>query len=303
MQRRDLKRGALDARDRARHRGRARTTDGHAEPLAELADHLLASDQGDPRTIDLVAWARETSHIGVALGERYRQLAIHLECAVGSRDWTALDRIYRAAFDADPDDADIWSSWALARFATQGAAALDPCVEASRRSVALDPDNGHLHGIHGMLLYEAGALDEAAEILQRAMSLGHHGWPELHLAHTLHDQERWEEAADAYARIDASRLPPRAQWRVHLAHQQRAHCLWMAGLRERALEAYADVLQRYERALDAGLDAASSPVLAAGPPEQLLDDLHGFPELAERTRALCERLSHHDDPSLHCRAP
>ncbi|MCA9570559.1 MAG: hypothetical protein KC656_22110 [Myxococcales bacterium] len=223
---------------------------------------------------------------------RLRQLAIHLERTLDVREWPVLERVYRAALEADPDHARTWISWALARYDTDTHTpeVLEACVRAGRRAVALAPDDGHLLGIHGQILYEADHTEEAEATLRQAIALGHGGWPHLWLAHLLHDQHRWAEAAAAYAAIPAANLPEPARWRIQLAREQRAATLLRAGRRDEAVAAYAEVLDRYTRALDAGLDEISSPVLAAGPPEHLLRDGPRLPELAERTEALRVRL-------------
>lgn len=62
---------------------------------------------------------------------------------------------------------------------------------------------------------------------------------------------------------------------------------------------YSEVLTRFERALDAGLDSSSSPVLALGLPEYLFGDLEALPELRERATKLRARLDVHPDLFLH----
>jgi tetratricopeptide (TPR) repeat protein len=292
MQRRDLQRGATEARDRARHRGRRSRTAGASDPLERLGDHLDQMVIPRPTAVDLDRFARETSHLDVSLGERLRQLAIHLEYSRGVHAWSVLAPVYAASLRADPDNADAWSSAAIARWHndadTQTVA--EACVASCRRAVALAPADGHPHGVLGMLLYQAGHLDEAITVLQHAIGLGRVGWPHLWLAHALHDLERWPEAAAAYAEIPAAALPPQASWRLQLAREQRAACLYRAGQREAASRLYGEVLTRFERALDAGLDALASPVLATGAPSYLMADLAAFPELRARCVAVVARL-------------
>lgn len=300
MQRREIKRGARDARDRARHRGRHHRTASTDDPLEEVGQYLNAMEIPNPIHIDLDQYARDTAHIAVGLGERLRQLAIQLEDHRGVRAWSVLEPIYAAALEANPQNPHTWSSWALAYWHTNPDTSdtFEKSVGAGRRAVALDPDEGHTHGILGMLLYKAHRLDEARVILLRAIELGHSGWPHLWLAHVLHDQECWSEAADAYSRIPAQDLPPHSAWRVQLARQQRAACLLRAGLRQEALAVYSEVLSRFQRALDAELDSNSSPVLGAGAPEYLFADIESLPELAEGASELRARLEQHPDPLL-----
>jgi len=219
--------------------------------------------------------------------------------------WSVLEPIYDAALAADPELADTWSSRALAYWRTHpdSARAFATCLPMARRSTSLNPTDGHNHSILGMLLYQARELEDAEHILRRAIALGRRGWPHVWLAHTLHDQRHWAEAADAYDHIPAEALPPTAAWRVQLARQQRASCQLRAGQKAEAIATYAEVLTRYERALDAGLPAHASPVLAAGPPEYLFDDVGSLPELQGRVAALRARLEHHPDLSLHPAEP
>jgi tetratricopeptide (TPR) repeat protein len=263
-------------------------------------DLLDGTPFGDPDTLDLDQYARDTAHIALSLGERYRQLAIHLECTLDVGRWPPLKRAYDAAVAADPTDPHVWTSRAIARSNTTflDAEGTREVVGWGRRAVAFAPDDGYLNSVLGQFLYHAGLLDEAEPVLRHALALGRKGWTHLWLAHTLHDLKRWAEAAAAYQALPAAAMP--AAWRVQLARQQRAQCLQRAGRREDALVLYTEVLERYERALDAGLDAISSPVLDCGYPSYLLDDLGFFPELVERTTQLCIRLNAHSDEDLHC---
>ncbi|MEO0601303.1 MAG: hypothetical protein AAF211_07695 [Myxococcota bacterium] len=203
-----------------------------------------------------------------------------------------LERVYDAALEADPDNSDTWASFALARANTDAntAAVRAACVAPARRAVALRPDDGHHHGLLGMLLHAAGQLTEAKVVLERSIALGHRGWSHLHLAHALHDLQRFDEAAAAYGNVPIGALPGWAAWRIPLLREQRAACLHRAGRRTEALAAYTEVLERFERALDAGLDARSSPVLSLGRPNYLLDDLEDFPELRARAESVVKRL-------------
>jgi tetratricopeptide (TPR) repeat protein len=291
MQRRELARGARDARDRGRHRGRHQEAGAVSTPLAAMGDYL--AEQVKSHAVHLDTFARETAHIELGLGERLRQLAVYLECTLGIRAWSVLRPVYEAALKADPKNADTWSSQAIARKAVDADTpeVLRACLGSSRQAVALAPDDGHLLGHLGMLLYECGELAEAEVVLRKSIELGHGGWPHLWLAHALHDQERWLEASEAYAGIPAGRLPGWAAWRVQLARQQRASCLLRAGQRAEALATYTEVLDRYERALNLGMDADSSPVLMCGAPEYLEQDLPKLPEIRGRTLDLLARIA------------
>ena len=304
MQRRDIERGARDARDRARHRGRHRRAPVAEEPLAQLRDYLAQMEIPEPTLVDLDHYARATVFIDLGLGERFRQLAVELECRRDVHVWRVLEPVYDAALAADPRNPHTWSSWAVARWHTDRDSphTLDACIAAGRRAVSLGPDDGSTYGVLGMLLYQANDLDDARRVLERGIELGGaSGWDHLWLAHTLHDLERWTEAADAYAHIPRADFASHGSWRIQLARQQRACCLLRAGRREAALAAYSEVLVRFERALDAGLDGLSSPVLAMGPPEHLFSDIESLPELADRASRLRTRLDQYADPCLHTR--
>jgi tetratricopeptide (TPR) repeat protein len=258
--------------------------------MAQISAHL--AENVHSRDVNVVSFARDTSHIDLNLGERLRQLAIHLECSIGVREWRVLGPIYAASLEADPRNADAWSSQAIARKHTgeDSPEALRECVASSRHAVALAPDDGHLWGHLGMSLYESDELEEAEVALRRSIELGHAGWPHLWLAHTLHDGKRWGEAAEAYASIPAGRLPSWAAWRIQLARQQRAACLLRTGRRPEAVALYAEVLERYERALAADMEWDASPVLQCGAPEYLREDLAALPELQERAKELLGQL-------------
>lgn len=299
MQRRDLKRGSQDARDRARHRHRRRATDSDEDPHQALSTYLQKASRETLRDHRQVA--RDTSTIALSLGERYRQLAIALELHHDVRDWPTLSPIYDAALRADPKLAATWSSWALAHLATlpETVEVLAAAEVAARRAVELAPTQGHAHTVLGYVLYQSGGLEEAIPTLERALALGETGWAHLWLAHTLHDLRAWSAAADAYARIPADAFPRHATWRVQLARQQQAACLLRAGRNRDACSVYDKVLRRFERALDAALDSTNSPVLALGPPTLLLEDAPRLPGLATRIAHLRHRLQAHPDPLLH----
>ncbi len=220
--------------------------------------------------------------------------------------WPALRHLYEVARLAAPDDPDIVDSAAASalHFADLIAGPADErglgCTHRelvdqakafAAQAVALAPHTARHHRVLGAAWYadpdapvgEALAHFDAALLWDPGDA-----WARLYRAHCLHDLERWEEAAKAYAEVAYDRLGAHAAWRRWLASEQRGWCLLRAGDVESAEAAFADVLTACEVARSANSEELLDDALFACPSPLFLRAVEegALPTLAERLHVL-----------------
>ncbi len=256
--------GRIDARDRAKLRGRLDTeARPDADPFEELWAWLNRSSYGEQPAavaarVDLDEYLRRTGYIEIPAHERLRHLAIHMEYHFGFAP-EVLDRIYEAGLRLEPHDHLLWHS----RGITTKYAALCAADEATRKRLAplalrwleraLELDDtdpgvpysiGKWHYFHG----SGGSGDEAWRWFERTLELDpEHGWALLYRAHCLHDKKRFGEALAAYEAVPLQTFDgPRAWW-VDVVLEAKADCRLHAGDRAGAVVDFARLLERLER--------------------------------------------------------
>ena len=112
----------------------------------------------------------------------------------------------------------------------------DEALFHQERSLALNPSDTHGMTQYGFVLAQIGRAKEGVEWIRRAMRLNpaHPPWYWADLALALYADERFEEAIDAYKRIDAE-----TAWR----HARLAACYAQLGRMQEAREETAKVLR------------------------------------------------------------
>ncbi|MGH1348472.1 MAG: hypothetical protein ACRBN8_43380 [Nannocystales bacterium] len=163
---------------------------------------------------------------------------------------------------------------------------------AAETACGVDDANPDLRYTLGHVLYHVrpSRTTEALAAFEHAIALDDgHAWASLYRAHCLHDLARWNDAAQAYERVDAAAFAGHAAWRIELLREQQAYCLLRAGHRQDALRVFTAVIERCEAAISRGEDSLNSPVLGE-PPQLLVEAAKGElrAELLSRTRALLE---------------
>ena len=262
MSRSAVLRGRIDARDRARLRGRldrpaAEDVDHHAEIRAWLGTtEYRDEDPEDMVRLDLGQYLHETGRFELPPEERLRQLAMFVEVDFGSVAPDALDRIYGAAVRLNPSDRLVWHSRGIA---AQFVATVSESAETSARFETLalrylshaweldSPDPEVAYSL-GEWHSEFGAIEDAAEWIERAIALEPgHGDALLYRAHCLHDEERWVEAVEAYRAVPLETFEGPRAWLVDVVLEAQAYCVLRAGDRAGALREFERLLERFER--------------------------------------------------------
>jgi len=253
--------GRIDARDRAKLRGRLDAeVQPEADPFEELWAWLERSDYGEgppevaART-DLDEYLRRTGHFEIPAHERLRHLAILMEAESGAV-LEVVDRVYEAGLRLEPSDHLLWHSRGIT---TKLAAGLERGAKQERlaaralrwleRALELDDTDPHAPYSLGMWHYEFGSgKDVAQQWFERVLELEpEHGWALLYRAHCLHDRERWSEAVAAYEAVPLQTFEGPKMWRVDLLLEQKAYCRLRAGDREGALMDFSRFLERLEK--------------------------------------------------------
>jgi tetratricopeptide (TPR) repeat protein len=245
--------------DRAR-RERLSRLDASTEPLDGWLRAHEDDDSAAFERIDLRTFLRETSHTALAPAERLRQLAIHGERVLPQgtpREWLAVDRVYREALAADPEDPEVYLSRAITAHACaqlmDAAPAKRRAIHVARegcsRAAALAPSDPRPHYTLGLVENEESNIETALAEFELTLRLGpRDSWAHLYRAHCLHDLARWSEAADEYSRVDPNAFAGARWWRYELLLEQRAECWRMAGETARAEAEFARLLQRWSSA-------------------------------------------------------
>lgn len=317
------KSGGPVARARGKRRGpRDRRALARADALqAERAFSARIEawlDQDERReclhALDLRAFVQSCPHEELGPGARLRRLAVYLDDQVGVwrehplQEWEIFARIYDEAARFEPASPELFHARALTAvrlgwWRKQGepgrARLMHEARVAAARGLALADEDPELHFLFGYIAYMEypSATLEGLESCTRAVELRpEHGLARLYRAHCLHDLERWSEAAEAYAGLEAPQVERPQRWRVELAREQRGHCLWRAGQPRRARELFEAQLARRERAVTQStpeeLELRESPVLRE-PPVYMAEALFSgdFGEaLLARLRRHLERL-------------
>jgi tetratricopeptide (TPR) repeat protein len=328
MPRRSILRGLPVPRSRAKQRGRLdrRQEEPATDERQAFFDFCRArfpkedADLEWFERLDLDGFLKESAELEFPAGERLRLLAVfvdenlHIGFDAPVRLWKAFERVYQRAAKYAPADPWIQHSRSvtaeeicggLERESDEFHAIWRDALHAARHAVTLRDDEPEVHYQLGYVLYmgpsrlvhNPSMCDEATTALDRALVLDPtHGWANLYRAHILHDLERWGEAADAYAQVNAAAFAGHQIWRYELLREQRAYCLLRADQRDEALTAFIDVIERRERAFDRGDDSYLSPVLM-DPPFLLVEAANGplRDELFDRVSVLVRR---YDLPSL-----
>jgi tetratricopeptide (TPR) repeat protein len=115
---------------------------------------------------------------------------------------------------------------------------------------ALAPQDAQIAYCLGHALYmdRALSIEEALTWFDCALPISStHPWARLYRAHCLHDLERWQEAAQAYAQVPRQPFMGPASWRMHLAAEQQAWCALRAGDIAGARQQFEMILARYEK--------------------------------------------------------
>lgn len=267
-------RGRLD-RDRAQ---RERSNAPGSDALSSwLSDWLSTRSQlSELRALDLTAVVRESANLGPHAAERLRRLAVCIDeerlvdARTGLDGWQVFARIYEAAKRLDPNDPQIRNSEAISALelyeASEDTDAGAPkllriALWAADEACRLAPQDPSLHYTRGRVFYESRPpqLEDALNAFEKAVGIAPGlPWANLYRAHCLHDMERWEEAAVAYASVNAASLGSGSQWRLELLIEQRSYCLLKSGRPKRALEGFIEVLRRREAAIERGEDGLSA---------------------------------------------
>ena len=312
--------GGPIARSRGKRRG-PRDPRALAQAAAQQADQEFNArieawlDRDDRRerlhALDLRAFVQSCPHEGLGPGARLRRLAVYLDERGNTwretplQEWEIFARIYDEAERFEPESPDIFHARALTAmrlgwWRKQGergrARLLQEARAAASRGLALADRDAELHFLLGYIAYMEypSATLEALDSCARALELRpEHGLARLYRAHCLHDLERWLKAAEAYAGLEAPQVERPQRWRVELAREQRAFCLWRAGESRRARELFEARLDCRERAVTQStpeqLELREHPALREPPvymAEALFSGDFGEPLLARLRRHL-----------------
>ncbi|MEZ4339375.1 MAG: tetratricopeptide repeat protein [Sandaracinaceae bacterium] len=255
--------GRIDARDRAKLRGRLdRPPSRGVDPFVEIRGWLEASSYGSEERdamvrLDLDHYLHETGHIELPAEERLRQLAIFVEPTYAAVAPDALDRIYEAAARLAPEDHFIWHSRGISAKLVATSAEKPSTVARFEklslrcllRAWELDATDPGVTYSLGKWHYELGtATEDAAEWFEQTLALDpDHGYALLFRAHCLHDQERWGEAVEAYRAVPLETFEGPKAWLVEIVQEAQAYCLLRAGDRAGALREFERLLERFER--------------------------------------------------------
>ncbi len=292
--------GRIDARDRAKLRGRK---DRRHPPASDPLDGLYAwlkksayADMDSERVPALCTtdFLRETGCFAVEPAERLRHLAIFLETAVNPDDLRHLDRLYEAAMRvADADGVPvIWHSRGItAKFAAESASEGDAKAQAHalqcfHRAHALDPSDPAITYSIGKWHYVFEGVDEAASWFEQTLALAPtREWALLYRAHCLHDRKRWSEAVIAYEAVPLARFQGGHGYVHDVVLEALAYCRFQCGGSADALSDFHRLLDRFEReprrahylSLVFLREVAEGPLREAlnGRWERLQSDIHG----------------------------
>lgn len=291
----DVRRGVIDQRDRATKRRRDQSGEEPDQPddldlLNGWLEEFVCAEAPE-RTIDRLKrlpfreYLQLSARFDVSPPERLRWLAIAIEDAglgLGAEAWLAADRFHREAIRLAPDDSVVHASRALTALhmirggstqAKEDERLQMACAE-SMLATRLEPC-GHTFSVAAECHYAAGDSASSLELCDQAIVHDpDRVWPRIYRAYCLHDLERWEEAALAYAEVPLDQLVGHAAWRGELLVAQRADCLRRAGLADQARAEYERVLTRWEQQ-----PALTTPRYLEGVSEQ-------WPDLAARIDAI-----------------
>lgn len=262
MTRSAILKGRIDARDRARLRGRLdRPRSPDADPGDAIWAWLEESDYGqeareDMPCLDLNHYLQASGHIGLAAEERLRLLAVFVEPDYAPTAPEALDRIYEAAVRLNPESPAVWHSRGIsAKFAATTGVETKKCLRFRKlalrslnRAWELDATDPSVACSLGQWHYDLGATEDAAEWFERALALKpDHGYALLYRAHCRHDQQRWNEAVEAYRAVPLETFSGPKAWLVDVVQEALAYCLLRAGDRDGALLEFGRLLKRFEK--------------------------------------------------------
>lgn len=243
--------GVFDQRNRATTRRRDRAARSHGAEWSRILADLEAAaakflepfdDEAD--ALERLDWRRFLSAvdgIDATEGEKLRRLAIAMEASLmwkpGPRGWLILDRIYSAALMLQPDDGYVLGSAALSALkcseAQEPAVArrlLSVALDRARRATALEPKEPVHHHVLGRVAREDDRLEEALAHFEAACEVGQsYVWSQLYRAYTLHDLERYADAAAACEAVEVGRLTGNRAWHIEELRDTHAQCLYMIG--------------------------------------------------------------------------
>lgn len=220
-------------------------------------------------TIDLKKYLGDTADCQIASTERLRQLAIQLEDSAYDpqpRAWLALRRIYRFAEGLVENDEDHWELLRSMAISARnlGAATNNESSEcksarrrlfndayrAARELKEIRPNLADSYGLLAGILYGDldGDLEEGLAMAEQALAIEPESpWPLYHRANLLRELKRWPAAAAAYNALDPAFFVGHRAWHFELALENRAYCLLRAGDKDRALEEFQKLIERYEK--------------------------------------------------------
>ncbi|MBO6940335.1 MAG: hypothetical protein JJ863_35505 [Deltaproteobacteria bacterium] len=252
--------GRIDARDRAKLRGRLDADlVPSIDPHAELDAWLKAAGYGSERAaiavrMDLDDYLGRTAHIDVPAQERLRRLAIELEFDYGFAP-EVVDRVYLAAIRIDPNDYLLWHSRGISmKYAARlgdGEKWERMAAKAWRwllRAWELEQSDPQVPYSLGLWHYYFGSKEEAEQWLEHTLELRpDHGFARLYRAYCLHDRERWSEALAAYEAVPLQTFQGHQDWRLDVILEGQAYCKLRTGDRSGATADFGRLLERWER--------------------------------------------------------
>jgi tetratricopeptide (TPR) repeat protein len=211
--------------------------------------------------LDLDAFLRATSLLGIGAAERLRQLAIRLERVSHGelpRAWLVVDRVYEHALRLEPDHGSVHHSRGVTAMSyAELADALrverrlfDQAHSSLQEARAVDGDDAASCYATGLTCYSDPdrSTEEALGWFEAALAdTPTHAWSRLYRAHCLHDLQRWEKAVQAYDEVPLGAFEGPRAWRVDLLKEQRAYCRLRAGDRDQALAEFEALLDLYEK--------------------------------------------------------
>lgn len=260
MTRSAISTGKIDARDRAKVRGRRDRRPSRPDDAWVLLDEWMASsgygaiDPAAMTALDLDAYLSSTAHIHIDAQERLRQLAIFCEDTFVSVAPSALDRIYQTGLRIDDEDAYLWHSRGIAgKRAALRSPSPSPrwqklALRCFHRARELDPEDAGIAYSLAHWHYDFGDASEAAEWFDETLRLEPaHGYAMLYRAHGLCDELRWTEAAEAYAAVPLDTFVGRKAYLVDVVAESRGHCLLHAGDHAGAAVEFERLLDRIEK--------------------------------------------------------
>ena len=155
--------------------------------------------------------------------------------AAQEQDFAAAEKLIRRAIQSDPDDAAYYNNLGVV---LREAGRLEEAMESYRDALARRPDYAEAHCNFGVALKESGRADEAVVPLERAIALDpEYGGAYTNLGNALHELDRFDEAMAAFDR--ALELEPRDP----SAHFNRALAVQVLGDLDAARDGFRTVVR------------------------------------------------------------